>query len=130
MDWPEGASKEMRQLARHERMGVLSFVTCPVGTYTVRDPMCFDKAWQGWAEAWMTKAPFSGKGAGIAYMLKGDRLASNIDRTPPGRPRQRVGRYRTARDGAFRRREDAGQFPNRPHNRGTYVMWKGTLMHT
>jgi hypothetical protein len=44
------------------------------------DPMCLDKEWQAWAEAWMNKKdPPQPKGVGIAYMLRGDKGASNTD---------------------------------------------------
>ena len=43
------------------------------------DPMCLDKQWQAWGDAWMSKAPPKVEGTGIAYMLKGDRGASNTD---------------------------------------------------
>src|SRR3954469_14984993 len=34
-----------------------------------RAPMCLDKVWLAWADAWMNKKPFNASGAGIAYML-------------------------------------------------------------
>src|SRR5437868_900711 len=42
-------------------------------------PMCFDKVWQSWADAWMNKKDFKADGIGIAYMLQGDAGASNTD---------------------------------------------------
>lgn len=42
-------------------------------------PMCFDKAWMAWADAWQNKKPFAAKKLGISYMLAGDGGASNID---------------------------------------------------
>ena len=47
-------------------------------------PMCLDKAWQKWLEAWMSKGALNieGMGTGIAYMLAGDHGSGwLIDRT-------------------------------------------------
>ena len=41
--------------------------------------MCLDKQWQGWGDAWMSKTPPKVESTGIAYMLKGDKGASNTD---------------------------------------------------
>ena len=41
--------------------------------------MCLDKEWQGWVDAWINKKDPQIKSVGIAYMLKGDKGASNID---------------------------------------------------
>ena len=44
------------------------------------DPMCLDKEWQAWGEAWMNKKDTpQPKAVGVAYMLKGDKGASNTD---------------------------------------------------
>ena len=42
-------------------------------------PMCLDKEWQKWAEAWMNKSQPKITSTGIAYMLRGDNGASNTD---------------------------------------------------
>ena len=51
MGWPEGASKEMRQL-RAGTNGWACFPSSPAQSEHTRfeDPMCMDKAWQGWAK--------------------------------------------------------------------------------
>ena len=41
--------------------------------------MCLDKKWQAWAKAWMNKSEPKIEGTGIAYMLRGDNGASNVD---------------------------------------------------
>jgi hypothetical protein len=41
--------------------------------------MCLDKAWQSWAEAWMSKTEPKISATGIGDMLRGDRGASNTD---------------------------------------------------
>lgn len=46
----------------------------------VGDAMCLDKEWQAWGDAWMNKTdPPKPKTVGVAYMLKGDKGASNTD---------------------------------------------------
>ena len=44
-----------------------------------REPMCVDKVWEAWGDAWMNKKPFKATGVGIAFMLAGDTGASNTD---------------------------------------------------
>jgi hypothetical protein len=90
-------------------------------------PMCLDKEWQGWADAWVNKKPTDIKNVGVAYMLRGDTGASNTDphATKP------------APDNAWvvsgphlmiitpdQKQLDA--LPTDPHNGGPWVMWKGT----
>jgi hypothetical protein len=48
-----------------------------------RTPICLDKEWQNWADAWMSKKDPQVKGMGIAYMLRGDQGASNTWATRP-----------------------------------------------
>src|SRR5262245_62731441 len=43
-----------------------------------KEPMCLDKVWVAWGDAWMNKKPFKAEKIGIAYMLAGDTGASNI----------------------------------------------------
>jgi hypothetical protein len=43
------------------------------------DPICADKMWQQWFQAWMEKKPPMVKQVGIAYMLAGGSDASNSD---------------------------------------------------
>ena len=46
----------------------------------VGDSMCLDKEWQAWGAAWMDKkTPPKPKSVGVAYMLNGDKGASNTD---------------------------------------------------
>jgi hypothetical protein len=46
----------------------------------VGDSMCLDKEWQAWGDAWMNKKdPPKPKSVGVAYMLRGDKGASNTD---------------------------------------------------
>jgi hypothetical protein len=44
------------------------------------DSMCQDKEWQAWGDAWMSKMALpKPQMVGVAYMLKGDKDASNTD---------------------------------------------------
>jgi len=43
------------------------------------DPMCVDKIWLQWVEAWMAKKDFKPALPGIGYMLQGGSTASNSD---------------------------------------------------
>src|SRR6266540_4197370 len=80
MDWPDtptGAPKELRAGTN----GWVCYPSSPgeYGGASVADPMCLDKQWQSWGKAWMSKTPPSVTGTGIAYMLRGDKGASNTD---------------------------------------------------
>ena len=45
----------------------------------IDEPMCLDKEWQKWMDAWMSKSELKIDGTGIGYMLRGDKGASNTD---------------------------------------------------
>lgn len=42
-------------------------------------PICLDEPWVAWAGAWQNKEPVDVDRAGVAYMLRGDAGASNVD---------------------------------------------------
>src|SRR5258708_31096228 len=97
-------------------------MTDPMG-----DPMCLDKEWQNWAEAWMSKKDPQIKGIGLAYMLRGDRGASNTDpyatAAAPGNDWVLSGPH------VMVLTPDAAQLDALPtdwHGGGPWVMWKGT----
>lgn len=92
-----------------------------------REPMCLDKPWLAWADAWMNKKPFKAPGSGIAYMLAGDTGASNIDpyATGPTADNQWV----VEGPHIMVLLPDTAQLeglPTDPNSGGAYVMWKGT----
>jgi len=92
------------------------------------NPMCLDKEWQAWGEAWMHKTdPPQPKAVGVAYMLKGDNGASNTDpyATGPTPDNQWVlsGPHIMLLP-TDRRQLDA--FPTDPRTGGPWVMWKDT----
>ena len=90
-------------------------------------PMCLDKEWQAWADGWMNKKDPQVKNIGLAYMLKGDKGASNTDpyatkATPDNHwvvsgPHMMVVLPDTSQLDAL---------PTDPWNGGPWVMWKGT----
>ena len=92
------------------------------------EAMCMDKAWSGWADAYMTKkAPPTPKSVGVAYMLRGDHGASNTDpfATGPTATNQWV----VSPSHIMLLLPDAkalDALPTDPHSGGPFVMWKGT----
>lgn len=90
-------------------------------------PMCLDKPWMTWADAWMNKKPFEASGVGTAYMLAGDGGASNIDphATGPTADNQWVveGPHIMI---ITPNAADLEGISTDPENGGPYVMWKGT----
>ena len=92
------------------------------------EAMCMDKAWSGWADAYMTKkTPPTPKSVGIAYMLRGDHGASNTDpfATGPTATNQWV----VSPSHIMLLMPDAkalDALPTDPHSGGPFVMWKGT----
>lgn len=44
-----------------------------------RAPMCLDKAWRAWIEAWMANEPYTPESVGIAYVLSAEASASSTD---------------------------------------------------
>jgi hypothetical protein len=91
------------------------------------DPMCLDKTWSGWADAWMHKTDPQIKTVGVAYMLRGDKGASNTDpfATGPTATNQWV----VSPPHMMMLVPDAkllDTLPTDPHTGGAWVMWKGT----
>jgi hypothetical protein len=92
------------------------------------DPMCLDKAWQAWGEAWMHKQdPPQPQAVGVAYMLRGDTGASNTDpyATKPTPDNQWVvtGPHVMVLPTD---RSQLDTLPTDPHTGGPWVMWKDT----
>ena len=128
MDWPEKEGGQPKQL-RAGTNGWVCFPSAPAefGPASGDDPMCMDKQWQAWGEAWMSKAQPKVEGTGIAYMLKGDKGASNTDPFATGptatnnwvvSPPHIMVLYGDLK------LLDA--FPTDPNSGGPWVMWKGT----
>ena len=90
-------------------------------------PMCLDKEWQKWIEAWMNKSDLKIDGTGIGYMLLGDKGASNTDPYAKGStadnqwvvdpPHVMV---------LYQDPKMLDAYPTDPKSGGPWVMWKGT----
>ncbi len=92
------------------------------------DPMCLDKEWQAWGDAWMNKKdPPQPKTVGIAYMLKGDKGASNTD--PYATKATSDNQWVVSPPHVMILPTESSQldaFPTDPKAGGPWVMWKGT----
>jgi hypothetical protein len=92
-----------------------------------KEPMCLDRVWLAWADAWMNKKPFKTDKTGLAYMLAGDTGASNID--PYAEKKTSDNQWIAEGPHIMVLLPDPTQldaFPTDPNNGGPYVMWKGT----
>jgi hypothetical protein len=126
MDFPETPGGQMTQL-RAGTNGWTCMPTTGVGGGVGADPMCLDKAFMSWADAWMNKKDPQIGSVGTAYMLRGDKGASNTDpfataATPDNQwvksgPHIMVITPNPA---------ELDSFPTDPNNGGPWVMWKGT----
>lgn len=90
-------------------------------------PMCLDKEWQSWAGTWMNKTDPQVKGIGTAYMLKGDKGASNTD--PYADKATADNAWVVSGPHVMILTPDQKQLdalPTDPWNGGPWVMWKGT----
>lgn len=126
MDWPDMPSGKPRQL-RAGTNGWVCYPSSSGGEVAVQDPMCLDKEWQKWGEALMSKTTPKVSGTGLAYMLRGDKGASNTDpfATKPTATNQWV----VAPSHVMVLYGDLKMldaFPTDPKNGGPWVMWKGT----
>ena len=90
-------------------------------------PMCLDKEWQAWADAWINKTDPQIKNVGVAYMLKGDKVASNTD--PYAEKATPDNQWIVSGPHVMVLTPDAAMLdalPTDPNTGGPWVMWKGT----
>jgi hypothetical protein len=125
MDWAETAGGPMKQI----RAGTNGWMCMPStsGGIGPGDPMCLDKQWQTWAEAYMSKGPVNVTADGIAYMLKGDKGASNTD--PFAMTKTATNDWVVSPAHVmvlFADTKMLDAFPTDPKGGGPFVMWKGT----
>ncbi len=92
------------------------------------DSMCLDKEWQAWGDAWMNKKdPPKRNSVGIAYMLNGDKGASNTD--PFATKRTADNQWVVSGPHVMILPTEAGHldaYPTDWTKGGPWVMWKGT----
>jgi hypothetical protein len=128
MDWgatPEAAPRELRAGSN----GWVCFPNSPgeFGEASQSDPMCLDPEWQKWAQAWMGKTAPSTSSTGIAYMLSGDKGASNTDPFATGPTADNNWVVSPAHIMVlFPDNSMLDAFPTDPMSGGAWVMWKGT----
>jgi len=94
----------------------------------VGDSMCLDQEWQAWGDAWMNKKnPPKPKTVGVAYMLNGDKGASNTD--PYATKRTADNHWVVSGPHIMILPTDVSQldaYPTDWTKGGPWVMWKGT----
>ena len=94
----------------------------------VGDTMCLDKEWQLWGDAWMNKKdPPKPKTIGVAYMLNGDKGASNTD--PYAKKPTADNQWVVSGPHIMLLPTDVSQldaYPTDWTKGGPWVMWKGT----
>jgi len=128
MDWPEKEGMPMKQL----RAGTNGWTCMPstptqFGSSALADPMCLDKSFSDWADAWMKKKDPEAKTVGVAYMLKGDKGASNTDPFATGPTA--TNEWIVSPPHVMVMVPNPSQldvYPTDPKNGGPWVMWKGT----
>jgi hypothetical protein len=128
MDFPDTPGGQPKQL----RAGTNAWVCFPSSPSAYegasgQDPMCLDKVWQAWAEAWMSKKDPKISATGIAYMLRGDKGASNTDpfATAPAPDNEWVVTPPHIMV-LFPDLKALDAYPTDPKSGGPWVMWKGT----
>ncbi len=92
-----------------------------------REPVCLDKTWTAWADAWANKKPFKANQVGFGYMLVGDAGSSNID--PYAEAPTSNNQWVVERPHTMVIVPDPAQLEGLstdPNNGRAYVMWKGT----
>jgi hypothetical protein len=128
MDWPDDPTGQPKQL----RAGTNGWVCYPNSPQefqgaAVNDPMCLDKQWQDWAQAWMSKTTPKVTATGIAYMLQGDKGASNTDPFATGPAANNEWVVAPSHIMVlFPDTKALDAYPTDPKTGGPWVMWKGT----
>ena len=128
MDWPDTPNGKMKQL----RAGTNGWMCLPnspvdyVGAPSA-DPMCVDKSWQTWMEAFVGNSTPKLTAPGIGYMLHGDKGASNTD--PTAKAPTATNQWVVAPEHVMVLFPDTKMldgFSADPKNGGPWVMWKGS----
>ena len=126
MDWPDTPDGQPRQL-RAGTNGWVCFPNTAVQMAGANDPMCMDKEWQNWGNAWFGKTDPKVSGTGIAYMLRGDKGASNTD--PFATAKTADNHWVVSPAHVMVLYPDVkmlDSFSDDPTTGGPWVMWKGT----
>ncbi|HEX7978504.1 MAG TPA: hypothetical protein VF461_07880 [Gemmatimonadaceae bacterium] len=110
------------------RPGTNGFTCFPDDPNTPKsDPICADKMWSQWYDAWMAKKPPMIKQVGIAYMLQGASDASNTDpfATKPAAGAEWVNTPAHTMV-IVPDPKQLDSYPSDPKSGGPFVMFKGT----
>ncbi len=124
MDWPAKEGAEPTVL----RKGTNEWTCFPDDPGSPgNDPMCFDKTWMVWADAWMHKKDLKITTAGIGYMLQGGSDASNTDpfATKPA-PGEKWINAKPHLMVLVPGKLDPKLYSSDPHSGGPWIMWGGT----
>ncbi len=124
MDWPAKEGDEPPVL----RKGTNEWTCFPDDPGSPgNDPMCFDKTWMVWADAWMHKKDLKITTAGIAYMLQGGSDASNTDpfATKPA-PGEKWINAKPHLMVLVPGKLDPKLYSSDPNSGGPWIMWGGT----
>jgi hypothetical protein len=124
MDWPSEAKGRLREL----RKGSNGWTCLPDEPSTpTNDPMCLDKMWMVWLEAFMAGAKPRITAPGIGYMFQGGSAADNDDPSvqapPPGKDWQIDPPHLMV---LIPGKWDPAVFTKDHHSGGPYVMFGGT----
>jgi len=123
----DGSCGDMNELAKGPakelRAGTNGWVC-----YALKDgPMCLDKEWRKWMEAWMTRSDPKIESTGIGYMLRGDTGSSNTD--PFAMEPTATNEWVVAPPHImvlYENQKMLDAYPTDPKSGGPWVMWKGT----
>ena len=124
MDWPAKEGEAPAVL----RKGTNAWTCLPDDPSTPgNDPMCLDKMWLEWAQAWMTKKAQNITAPGIGYMLQGGSTASNAEpfatKPAPGEKWMKEQPHiMVVAPGQL----DPQLFSSDPHSGGPWIMCGGT----
>lgn len=110
------------------RAGTNGWLCMPDDANTPKpDPICADKMWQQWFDAWMAKKPPAVKQVGVAYMLMGSSDPSNTDpfatKPSPGADWVVVPAHTMV---LVPDPKQLDSYPSDPKSAGPFVMFKGT----
>jgi hypothetical protein len=94
-------------------------------------PMCADKTWMPWADAWLNNKPYAGpERVGVAYMLAGDSAEGGASNTDPFAKTPTAGNQWVVEGPHIMLivpdETQLSGIPDDPNTGGPYVMWKGT----
>jgi len=124
MDWPSTPDGKLVTL----REGTNGWTCLPdTPSSPGPDPMCLDKQWMKWLNAYMSKTVPAIDGVGIAYMLQPGSYASNSDpfagKPAPGEQWIKAPPHiMVLTPGKI----DPAMFSSDPHSGAHWIMWGGT----